>query len=411
VRLDNGARVDLATGGIRNGGASVLRRWVVPLVAFDAADGRFGAPRAFLGSAFAIAPRLLVTAKHVVEEILEPRKRRTPYLVKPGTLLCALLPTGTPVIIQGIGLAEENDLALLTIRAGRQFCTAPLTIREGEVGSRLWVVGYPGEDAALMRRDELSLDDQRVYPQVCMIGDVQARHIPQRDSVMVNYPALEADFAALKGMSGGPVVTESGHVCGIVCTAIPPDEDGGGWSSTSALLQYLFAMQVELDLDGDGARLWTIHELAQRGEVRTDGSHMTVGFAHVGDDVRIWFPADGDLEVAEQGIDVNQWLTNRLGKQLDLTVVSGGVLFTMLGALRTATIDHSSGERVRTGWVVSPDTTEERLMPAESVVRYQIGECFLDVPRGLHVDCGIGNAVSLPSDDAQITLQDPDEEE
>jgi hypothetical protein len=64
------------------------------------------------------------------------------------------------------------------------------------------------------------------------------------------------------------------------------------WCVTGALLAFLLAFNVEIDLD-TGPRKASIHQLATEGIVPTDGSHHAVRFSEKGTNIefdlsRLW---------------------------------------------------------------------------------------------------------------------------
>jgi hypothetical protein len=288
-----------------------LQQWAMPLVAFQYDNEEVIAAQP-LGTAFAIGPHLLVTAKHVLDPLrtddissggtialrddMWPRAMFTLVQSVPGQNYKqgALLP------MQAISLSPSHDLAVMTTMTFDSndwqptFSCAPLTIRPPVIGSTVLALGYAGLQASVTGSSENGDTELEVnQPVVASRGRIQEHYVPQRDSVMINFPAMQGDFPSLSGMSGGPVITEDGRVCGMVCSSVD-SEDGETWTSTCALLAPLFALSVKGNLAGTRGR-WSIRDLAEHGIVPTDGSHTKVHFEQDGEDILFaWSADDGD---------------------------------------------------------------------------------------------------------------------
>jgi S1-C subfamily serine protease len=255
-----------------------VQSWVMPVLALWFDDNKVVRSRA-LGTAFAIGPQLVATAKHVVNGIQEDG----------GILhLLFLVPEGekdnpdgsTLIPITAVGTHDAFDVAVMSCAARGdgapqpKFSCGPLTVRYPDVGTPLLTIGYAKSDATVAGADasgDVRIEvDQRV---MASRGYVEEHHPEGRDSVMITFPAMQGDYPSLSGMSGGPVITETGQVCGVVSASA--DALNGSWTSTCSLLAPLFALRVQAEVDGV-SKVWTIRELAERGIVMTDGSHVKV---------------------------------------------------------------------------------------------------------------------------------------
>jgi Trypsin-like peptidase domain len=255
-----------------------IQSWVMPVLGLWFADGAVARAQA-LGTGFAIGPQLVATAKHVVDGIQED-----------GGILHVLLavkdddpsnPSGSTLIpITAVSAHRDLDVAVMTCATRGdgapqpKFSAAPLSVRPPEVGAPLLTLGYARSQAAVAETDasgKVRIEiDQHV---MASRGNVQEHYPEGRDSVMVTFPAMQGDYPSLSGMSGGPVATETGQVCGLVSTST--DALDGSWISTCSLLAPLFVLQVEGNINGE-SKLWTVRELAENGVVVTDGSHTKV---------------------------------------------------------------------------------------------------------------------------------------
>ncbi len=133
-----------------------LQRWVMPLLMWQFLDGAVvGA--CTMGTAFAIGPNLLVTAKHVVEEYVDLVARNGDADLGLRALLISdePMPGQDPVWVGGLNVRKiatnpDHDIALLGVNppifGGRspKLSTAPLTVDPPAPGSPVMALGYPG---------------------------------------------------------------------------------------------------------------------------------------------------------------------------------------------------------------------------------------------------------------------------
>jgi hypothetical protein len=174
----------------------------------------------------------------------------------------------------------------------------PLTVRRPSVGDEVIAFGYANLDAHAEAPDRVVIEPVLHVAK----GTVTADRITPRYEKRA-FPALEADFPFPSGMSGGPVIVaarEDGElfapgtgVCAVCSSSIPPFDDSDSWTSWAALVAPAFALEVESNLDGEIATR-TVHELAQKQVVVTDGTHDQVFVTD--DDPRTvgWVDRDAD---------------------------------------------------------------------------------------------------------------------
>lgn len=99
----------------------------------------------------------------------------------------------------------------------------------------------------------------------------------KREEGLLKFPCFQTDAQFNPGMSGGPVFNEKGHVCGLICSSMPPTEDDPNYVSHASLLWPILGTFVEVCLDQSGkTRLVSINEIIQRNLISTDGSERNI---------------------------------------------------------------------------------------------------------------------------------------
>jgi hypothetical protein len=197
--------------------------------------------------------------------------------------------------VRQVVIDHASDIALLwfeypTTIDGEppRFMVAPLTFTPPTVGEPVLTFGYSEATVSLIDGLVVEIDGLVVEIDGLVVefdhkvtathGTVGQLHIPRRDDAMVHFPAIEIDSPTPGGMSGGPVIGASnGHVCGVVCTSLPPGEGETTWTSTASLLALLLHLGMDMVVDGVTGT-YSVQDLAAMGVVPTDGSHRDVRF-------------------------------------------------------------------------------------------------------------------------------------
>ena len=205
---------------------------VLPLLALTDTGDAFEDPQP-LGTCFMIAPGLLVTATHVLSPVIQGTAWRE------NTQIAAVFASdeydpvkgrsaswGGPLWIDRVDGNLEHDVALLSFPIpevdGEQptFSLLPLTIDLPSPGTRLLVFGYPNSSAGVGSSGAIRISQSITAAQ----GFVEEVLLGGRDRVMLKFPVLRADYPSEHGMSGGPVITPDGYVCGVVCSGMEVDK-------------------------------------------------------------------------------------------------------------------------------------------------------------------------------------------
>jgi hypothetical protein len=121
---------------------------------------------------------------------------------------------------------------------------------------------------------DLSHDEMIDYSQQTAYapGSIVEVYPLRRDSGMLNFPCFRTNARFEPGMSGGPIFNESGSVCGVICSSMPPNEDDPQWLSYGSLIRPAMATQIAFS----ATEHHLLYELAVNGYVATDASLATL---------------------------------------------------------------------------------------------------------------------------------------
>lgn len=228
--------------------ASLVERWVRP--EFEAIDGigpeeglsamgglilsvgSFANDRASaMGSGVMVAPGIMVTATHVLEEIKAAGHEPVVCSFLPGGAMRIWFPRETNHAI-GPGpftpfgappLPKTSDISLVSCELMSDPCDEhPLLMAHIEarlplVGDRLWAVGY---------REVDDISDVAGLNMFISSGLVTECY-PHGRGHLLGSPCVEVAMNTLGGMSGGPVFNEEGHLVGIVSRSFEADDQRG----------------------------------------------------------------------------------------------------------------------------------------------------------------------------------------
>lgn len=218
----------------------------------------------FSGSCVRISGNLYLTAKHLIEDYMEKYGSNAGVL-KLDFWIVHVLPGPEYEIwrVDRSWLSLVSDLAILHVIpfndvAGRsiaRYC-ARLSLRPPPVGSRVVGFGYHG-CTGTVKKDEGGTRHIEINGRgATTVGEVQEIHSPFRDPIRLNFPCFRVNARFDGGMSGGPVVNDQGHVCGIICSNLPPDEPNAEHTSYAATLWPAMAIPMNLGDDGISTVAW-----------------------------------------------------------------------------------------------------------------------------------------------------------
>jgi len=113
-----------------------------------------------------------------------------------------------------------------------------------KIGERVSCFGY--------RKPQITKTDEQIEWQVdsrTSIGEVKEVHGQQRDNCRLNFPCFQTNARYDGAMSGGPVFKDSGKLCGIICSNLPPS---AGEEQVSYVTSLWPLMGLKIDIDRKG---------------------------------------------------------------------------------------------------------------------------------------------------------------
>ena len=199
--------------------------FVHPISSYVAPICAFAGQRAVVGgTAVIVAPRLAVTATHVLDEL------RTQFGYERSSKSLELdvyvnqLNTGVCWYVCHASSWVGTDITVLSLKARNEAASTAvvqqllITVDPPAVGTRVTALGYPSTSLAIPRNDAGVLEMNFSITPTVSEGEVIEVHRSLRDSVNLRFPcfAVNAEFSA--GMSGGAVFNDSKELCGLVCS-------------------------------------------------------------------------------------------------------------------------------------------------------------------------------------------------
>ncbi|MBN8778670.1 trypsin-like peptidase domain-containing protein [Thiobacillus sp.] len=234
------------------------------------------------GSCFIAWPHMAITAKHVVEQLLKQdpgiaARRQAKY----EYWLAQVIWEGNEhnyVVwtIDSIGLSAHSDIAIIWLRpldgnAGRykKWKTVPLTFDPPPIGATVRAFGLHGVrfDGSRVNSDGKFEHIELKFDRSVSTGSVRQHYWAGRDRAMYNFPCFEVDAKFEHGMSGGLVITDDSHVCGIVCGSLPAMSSDEPHVSYVTMLWPMMAIPVDAKLvpEGDGVSRYHLQHLSEKG--------------------------------------------------------------------------------------------------------------------------------------------------
>lgn len=234
-----------------------------------------------VGTATTLCGHLLVTAKHVVEDVLPPIREGSVADIQCGLTALQILPGPEYALweVMQAWVCTHTDLALLHLAAAptvsnpnasigwRQPIVSPLP---PSVGERIAGFGYRKSKIAVSKNsgggNHYDLQDDPI----ASVGIVREIFAERRDSHNLPFPCYQVSARFDSGMSGGPVFDETGALCGLICCNIEGSELEGEPLSYVTTLWPVFLQVISA---GRGARFpsdarYPVAELVRNGLIK-----------------------------------------------------------------------------------------------------------------------------------------------
>jgi hypothetical protein len=146
---------------------------------------------------------------------------------------------------------------------------AKMSLAIPEIGHRVCAFGYYDNDLSFERPSE-GLHVTVAHRPATSRGQVTDVYPEGRAGA--KGPCFATDALYEGGMSGGPVINEAGHVCGLISTCMKSEDPTEPHYSTAAMLWPLMALHMNFQLTSDDApKPYSFLELAKRGLLEAEG--------------------------------------------------------------------------------------------------------------------------------------------
>ncbi|MGJ5134389.1 S1 family peptidase [Bradyrhizobium oligotrophicum] len=214
-----------------------------------------------LGTGIVIAGHLVVTAKHVLLDLLDAGAGSEGLTIDHHLCAVQLLPGPQYVIwdVKAALLDPIADLALLQLdgNPGRSHPDKPIAWRQPlvnpfppAVGESVVGFGYRSSSIEVSQNDQggphVDLQDEPM----ASVGVVREIYAFRRDALLP-FPCYQVSARFDGGMSGGPVFEETGALCGIICSNFEGSHLDGEPISYVSSLWPIFRLRMNF-ARGDG---------------------------------------------------------------------------------------------------------------------------------------------------------------
>ena len=232
------------------------------------------------GSCCRIAKNLYVTAAHVVKDWSDKFGKNSEQQdfeiwaihVREG-------PEYSIWMVDRLWMNPISDLALLHTRpyndiAGVETSIAcvQLSLIPPKIGERIVGFGHYSPEQNISVGDDGTRHIEINAFGAATVGEVKEVHHEKRDSVRLPFPCFQVNARFDGGMSGGPVFNDQGHLCGVICSNLPPPNNDGEHVSYVTILWPLMATQIDIAIDGtEVGKRYPLIELARKGVITAFG--------------------------------------------------------------------------------------------------------------------------------------------
>jgi hypothetical protein len=235
----------------------------------------FGKQTVSLGCGVIIGPRMALTARHVIEAFVEIHTGESPTRIE-GKIQMDL--QVIHFIDEGSRAQQwrvrkmyfgptlvESDLAILLLdplteeqlfyKWKRPF----IQLLPPKVGSKISAFGYHSMEVTTTAEGRERIN----FNPYTTTGTVEEIHRAARDKYQLRFPCFRTNARFDPGMSGAPVFSQEGLLCGIVCSNMPPEIDDGEHASYVSVLWPMMGIHVDYAPPGEEPKLCPLVALAR----------------------------------------------------------------------------------------------------------------------------------------------------
>lgn len=236
------------------------------------------------GTATIVAPFLALTAHHVLDDYWQQYHQRSISAGRSGafSLVAFNLPAGVSTTAESLVFYVDRtwslpsiDMALLRLRpftelpSDYRWQLPTLDLIGPTEGDTVTAFGYHSTQAM---QATAGIKWHATPASSC--GVVRQVHHRRRDSSRLAFPCFMSNARFDGGMSGGPVFNMSGHLCGVICSSLPPgvEEPDAEHASYASILWPSLAIPIDdLYTDSPFTAPYTLFDFASTGRLRTTG--------------------------------------------------------------------------------------------------------------------------------------------
>ncbi len=222
------------------------------------------------GSGIIIGERIALTAKHVIDNL----RRKWPKEFDQGKVDLVAFQMARPKQVVSWHVIEASgfftDIVSLELvpfsedaRTVEWFCPT-VSLEPPSVGDKVCGVGYSCNEISVINDNEIDVGIRADYS----VGTVTNVFPSYRDRAILKFPCFETDTRFDDSMSGGPVFTEGGELCGIITSSIPPNNLSDAHTSYCCSLWPLMGFRSKIPLDdGSSTNETLLRDLAIKGYI------------------------------------------------------------------------------------------------------------------------------------------------
>jgi len=232
------------------------------------------------GSCCRIAKNLYITASHVILDWIE--KFGTSQQEQNFEIWAIHVRNGPEYsiwVVDRIWTCPFSDLAIMhtkpynDVAANEKDTKSPkLNLIPPNINDQVNGFGHYSPDQSIIVDGEGTRHIKLNGKGAATIGEVKEIHLEKRDTVRLPFPCFRINARFEGGMSGGPIFNKLGHLCGLICSSMPPTEDFEEHVSYATLLWPLMGTMINILPSGSISNTpYPLLELAQKGIIHALG--------------------------------------------------------------------------------------------------------------------------------------------